>query len=62
MLRRIAITVPMYASSNSVKSKQNLEKFCLFFILFHYVQSQTFTTAQRNSYATRRKYALDYFA
>ena len=52
----------MYASSNSVKSKQNLEKFCLFFILFHYVQSQTFTNAQRNSYATRRKYALDYFA
>ena len=57
----------MYASSNSVKNKQNLEKFCLFFyffvfILFHYVQSQTFTTAQRNSYATRRKYALDYFA
>ena len=30
------MTVPMHASSNSVKNKQNLEKFCLFFIFLFY--------------------------
>ena len=57
MLRRITITVPMYASSNSVKNKQNLEKFCLFFIflfLFYFITFKAKHLPLRSATATRQ--------
>ena len=57
MLRRITITVPMYASSNSVKNKQNLEKFCLFFIflfLFYFIKLKAKHLPLRSATATRQ--------
>ena len=60
MLRRITITVPMYASSNSVKNKQNLEKFCLFFyffiflFLFYFITFKAKHLPLRSATATRQ--------